>query len=85
MSIRSILHNWREAMRDDDAYATRGANSDIEVRENDQGYIECVDCPMVSDGFYGTWTEDDMAEHIRQHKAAGHRVPITAITNLLRR
>lgn len=78
-----LLKKLRAALATpDDAYATKSDTSDIEVRENQAGYIECVGC-LIS-GHYATWLDEDMADHIRAHKKAGHRVPVDAIPNLLR-
>lgn len=70
----------------DGVYAVRGDDSDVDVREDEHGSIECVDCLLARfAGHYASWTEDEMVEHLREHKRAGHRVPVTAIPRLLRR
>jgi len=70
----------------DGVYAARGDDSDVDVREDASGAIVCVDRRLTElDGHSATWTEDAMAEHLRDHKPAGHRVPATAVPRLLRR
>ena len=70
----------------DGVYAARGDDSDVDVREDASGAIVCIDCCLTQvNGHYATWTEDEMAEHLRDHKLAGHRVPATAVPRLLRR
>lgn len=55
-------------------YAVRGDDSDVEVRDHASGSIVCVDCLIARlDAHYATWTEDEMAELLRDHKRAGRQ------------
>jgi hypothetical protein len=65
----------------DDSFARMGVDgSDVEVVLNHAGFTECAGCKLG--GFFGTWNDDEMVEHLQAHKAAGHQVPAYVIPRL---
>jgi hypothetical protein len=57
------------------SYARWSADSDVYVFENVGGWIECCGCCLVVVRHFQADTAEAMAEHLGQHRAAGHKVP----------
>lgn len=55
--------------------------SDVFVSVTD-GRFECCACRLNERETYETRFQQDMVEHLEEHKAAGHKVPPEAISGL---
>ena len=64
------------------SYVRFGENgSQVFVYLHVQGGIECCDCPLGE--CYWAHTAAEMADHLREHLAAGHVVPDGVIDRIL--
>jgi hypothetical protein len=67
------------------AYARFGPDSDVYVFAGGPPWaaLECCDCALVSDPHFWAKTTDEMIAHLRDHQAAGHKVPEDTFEGLL--
>ena len=57
-------------------------SSDVFVSLEDNGMLECCACRLQDRGTYSTQLRDEMVSHLKEHLAAGHKVPPEAIVEL---
>jgi archaellum biogenesis ATPase FlaH len=68
------------------SYCRIGNDSDVYVLGNGDGGIQCMCCRLLENWYdsFTCSTEQEMLEHLEQHKSVGHKVPRYAINRLRR-
>jgi hypothetical protein len=56
--------------------------SDVFITVEDNGRIECCACKLNDRGTYSTPLRNEMLHHLKEHLAAGHKVPSQAFVDL---
>lgn len=57
-------------------------HSDVFVTLEDSGTLECCACKLNNRTIYSTPLRNEMMHHLKEHLAAGHKVPPEAFVEL---
>jgi len=65
------------------SYARFSPDSDVYVFDDRNGTLCCCGCQLSGRTSYYAETAAEMADHLREHEAAGHMVPAFLIDRIL--